>query len=429
MREKSAQLFEQAKKVIPGGVNSPVRAFKAVGTHPAFIERAQGAYIFDVDGNKYLDYITSWGPMIVGHVHPEVVEAVQEALAKGTSYGAPTKVEVEMAERVVDAFPAMEMVRMVNSGTEATMSAIRLARAYTGRDKIVKFAGCYHGHADNLLVKAGSGVATLGLPDSPGVPSEQAKNTLTVPYNDLAALEEVIAANPEQIACVILEPVACNMGLVLPKEGYLQGIRKLTAQHGILLIFDEVITGFRLGYSGAQGYYDIQPDLTCLGKIIGGGFPVGAYGGKKEIMQQVAPSGAVYQAGTLSGNPLAMAAGLKTLEILKRPGVYEDLAKKGQYLQAGLQEKAKKAGLNLQVPAIGSLVCTFFTHQEVYDYESAKTAQTDKYAVFFRSMLEQGIYLAPAQFESMFISLAHSYQELDMTIEASGRAFEKVNQS
>jgi len=426
MREKSEKLFQEAQKYIPGGVNSPVRAFRAVGINPVFIERAESVYLYDVDGNKYLDYITSWGPMIVGHAHPEVQETVREALAKGTSYGASTEIEVKMAQAVVDAFPAMDMVRMVNSGTEATMSAIRLARAYTKRDKIIKFAGCYHGHADNLLVKAGSGVATLGLPDSPGVPKEQAQNTLTVAYNDLAALEETILANQDKIACVILEPVACNMGVVPPKEGYLQGIRELTQKHGILLIFDEVITGFRLSYSGAQGYFGVEPDLTCLGKIIGGGFPVGAYGGKREIMQHVAPSGPVYQAGTLSGNPLAMAAGLKTLEILQRPGVYEDLNSKGEYLKKGLKESIKKAGLQLQVTGIGSLACLFFTEQPVFDYDSAKTCHTAEYATYFCSMLEQGFYLAPAQFEAMFISLAHTYEHLDATIAASYQALTKI---
>lgn len=422
MREKSEGLFQEAQKYIPGGVNSPVRAFRAVGINPAFIAKAKGAYIYDVDGNKYLDYITSWGPMIVGHAHPEVVETVKEALDKGTSYGAPTEVEVAMAKAVVKAFPAMEMVRMVNSGTEATMSAIRLARAYTNRDKIVKFAGCYHGHADNLLVKAGSGVATLGLPDSPGVPKEQAQNTLTVPYNNLEALEAVLEANREQIACVILEPVACNMGVVLPKDGYLQGLRDLTKKHGILLVFDEVITGFRLGYSGAQGYYGVEPDLTCLGKIIGGGFPVGAYGGKREIMEMVAPAGPVYQAGTLSGNPLAMAAGLKTLEILQRPGVYEELEKKGSYLRAGLARNLQELGIEAQLTGIGSLACLFFTREEVYDYDTAKTSDTAQYAAYFRSMLDQGIYLAPAQFEAIFISLAHTYADLDLTIEANYKA-------
>jgi len=426
MGKRSEELFQEAKKYIPGGVNSPVRAFKAVGANPVFIEKAQGAYLYDVDGNKYLDYIGSWGPMILGHAYPEVLEAVKEAMERGSSYGAPTEVEVEMAKQVVNAFPAMDMVRMVSSGTEATMSAIRLARAYTGRDKIVKFAGCYHGHADNLLAKAGSGVTTLGLPDSPGVPSDLAKNTLTVDYNNLEAIERIIEANPEQIACLILEPIPANMGVVLPKDGFLAAIRDLTQKHGILLIFDEVITGFRLGYSGAQGYFNIEPDLTCLGKIIGGGFPVGAYGGKREIMEQIAPAGPVYQAGTLSGNPVAMTAGLKTLEILQRPGVYEDMKQKAEYLREGLAKNVREVGLDIFMTGIESMSCLFFTDKEVYDYETAKTADTAKYAAFFRSMLAQGIYLAPAQFEAMFVSLVHNWKDIEDTIKASLEAFKYV---
>ena len=426
MGKRSEELFEEAKKYIPGGVNSPVRAFRAVGANPLFIEKAQGAYLYDVDGGKYTDYIGSWGPMIVGHAHPEVLEAVRAAMERGSSYGAPTEVEVEMAKQVVQAFPAMEMVRMVSSGTEATMSAIRLARAYTNRDKIIKFSGCYHGHADNLLAKAGSGVTTLGLPDSPGVPGDLAKNTLTVDYNNLEAIEKIIQDNPEQIACVILEAVPANMGVVLPREGFLQSLRKLTQQHGILLIFDEVITGFRLGYSGAQGYFDIEPDLTCLGKIIGGGFPVGAYGGKREIMEQIAPAGPVYQAGTLSGNPVAMTAGIKTLEILRRPGVYDDLREKAEYLREGLAKNVREVGLAVYLTGIESMSCLFFTDQEVVDYETAKTADTAKYGAFFRSMLAQGVYLAPAQFEAMFVSLAHSWKDIDDTVKASLEALKYV---
>lgn len=426
MGKRSEKLFQEAKEYIPGGVNSPVRAFKAVGINPLFIDKAKGAYLFDVDGTKYIDYISSWGPMIIGHANPEILEAVLEAMERGTSYGAPTEVEVAMAKAVTAAFPAMDMVRMVSSGTEATMSAIRLARAYTGRDKIVKFSGCYHGHADNLLAKAGSGVATLGLPDSPGVPSDLAKNTLTVDYNNLEDLEKIIEANPEQIACVILEPVAANMGVVLPGEGFLQGLRVLTKKHGILLIFDEVITGFRLGYSGAQGYFEVEPDLTCLGKIIGGGFPVGAYGGRREIMEQVAPAGPVYQAGTLSGNPVAMTGGLKTLEILNRPGVYQDLREKGEYLREGLTKNVKAVGIDVFLTGIESMSCLFFTEQEVYDYNTAKTADTAKYAAYFRSMLAQGVYLAPAQFEAMFVSLAHTWDDLDFTIKASYEALKYV---
>ena len=427
MREKSLELFQEAQKYIPGGVNSPVRAFRSVGIHPAFIARAKDAYIYDADGNEYIDYITSWGPMIVGHANEEVREAVTEALGRGASYGAPTAAEVTMAKMVVEAFPAMEMVRMVNSGTEATMSAIRLARAYTKKDKIIKFAGCYHGHADNLLVKAGSGVATLGLPDSPGVPALQAQNTLTVPYNDLEALKECLAANAGEVACVIIEPVACNMGVVLPKKDYLQGVRDLTRQYDALLIFDEVITGFRLGYSGAEGYFQVSPDLTCLGKIIGGGLPVGAYGGKKEIMQMVAPAGPVYQAGTLSGNPLAMAAGIKTLEILHRPGTYEELEEKSALLEKGFRENLQRLGLGYQLNRLGSLLCLFFSEEPVTDYETAKKSDTEKFAAYFRAMLQEGIYLAPAQFEAMFVSLKHTEEDIEKTIAANFKALEKIN--
>lgn len=427
MREKSLELFQEAQKYIPGGVNSPVRAFRSVGIHPAFIARAKDAYIYDADGNEYIDYITSWGPMIVGHANEEVREAVTEALGRGASYGAPTAAEVTMAKMVVEAFPAMEMVRMVNSGTEATMSAIRLARAYTKKDKIIKFAGCYHGHADNLLVKAGSGVATLGLPDSPGVPALQAQNTLTVPYNDLEALKECLAANAGEVACVIIEPVACNMGVVLPKKDYLQGVRDLTRQYDALLIFDEVITGFRLGYSGAEGYFQVSPDLTCLGKIIGGGLPVGAYGGKKEIMQLVAPAGPVYQAGTLSGNPLAMAAGIKTLEILHRPGTYEELEEKSALLEKGFRENLQRLGLGYQLNRLGSLLCLFFSEEPVTDYETAKKSDTEKFAAYFRAMLQEGIYLAPAQFEAMFVSLKHTEEDIEKTIAANFKALEKIN--
>lgn len=427
MREKSLELFQEAQKYIPGGVNSPVRAFRSVGIHPAFIAKAKDACIYDADGNEYIDYITSWGPMIVGHANEEVREAVTEALGRGASYGAPTAAEVTMAKMVVEAFPAMEMVRMVNSGTEATMSAIRLARAYTKKDKIIKFAGCYHGHADNLLVKAGSGVATLGLPDSPGVPALQAQNTLTVPYNDLEALKECLKANAGEVACVIIEPVACNMGVVLPKKDYLQGVRDLTRQYDALLIFDEVITGFRLGYSGAEGYFQVSPDLTCLGKIIGGGLPVGAYGGKKEIMQLVAPAGPVYQAGTLSGNPLAMAAGIKTLEILHRPGTYEELEKKSALLEKGFRENLQRLGLGYQLNRLGSLLCLFFSEEPVTDYATAKKSDTEKFAAYFRAMLQEGIYLAPAQFEAMFVSLKHTEEDIEKTIAANFKALEKIN--
>ncbi|RKO67091.1 glutamate-1-semialdehyde 2,1-aminomutase [Desulfofundulus salinus] len=421
--ERSKELFAQARRYMPGGVNSPVRAFKAVGGQPLFIARGKGALIYDVDGNEYIDYVGSWGPLILGHRHPEVTAALQECLEIGTSFGAPTELEIELARAIVEALPAVEMVRLVNSGTEATMSALRLARAYTGRNKIVKFEGCYHGHADFLLIKAGSGALTLGVPSSPGVPASTAADTIAAPYNDLDTLEAIFAREGEDIAAVIVEPVAGNMGVVPPREGFLEGLREITRRYGALLIFDEVITGFRLSYGGAQALYNIDPDLTCLGKIIGGGLPVGAYGGKRHIMEQVAPEGPVYQAGTLSGNPLAVTAGLATLKVLKRPGTYEELERKSALLARGLAEAAGEAGLVLSFNRVGSMLCTFFTETPVVDYATACTADTRRFAAFFQSMLEQGIYLAPSQFEAAFVSLAHTDDQIQRTVEAARKAF------
>lgn len=416
--EKSKALFESAKRIIPGGVNSPVRAFRAVGGGPRFIARGQGAYLWDVDGNRYIDYVGSWGPLITGHAHPQVIEAIQKAAERGTSYGAPTALEVELAEMVVEAVPSIEMVRFVNSGTEATMSALRLARAFTGRPKIIKFEGGYHGHADMLLAHAGSGVITLGLPDSAGVPQEAVQHTLTAPYNDLAAVEALFEANPGQIAAVILEPVAGNMGVVPPAQDFLAGLRRLTQAHDALFIFDEVITGFRVAYGGAQSLYGIQPDLTCLGKIIGGGLPVGAYGGRREIMQKVAPLGPMYQAGTLSGNPLAMTAGIETIKLLRQPGTYERLEIMTARLSEGLGVAAAEVGVPLTQNWVGSMMTAFFTAQPVTDYASAKTSDTARYAQFFRGMLERGVYLAPSQFEAAFVSLAHTEADIEATVEA-----------
>lgn len=421
--ERSKKLFAQARRYMPGGVNSPVRAFKAVGGQPLFIARGKGALIYDVDGNEYIDYVGSWGPLILGHRHPEVTAALQECLETGTSFGAPTELEIELARAIVEALPAVEMVRLVNSGTEATMSALRLARAHTGRNKIVKFEGCYHGHADFLLIKAGSGALTLGVPSSPGVPASTAADTIAAPYNDLDTLEAIFAREGEDIAAVIVEPVAGNMGVVPPREGFLEGLREITRRYGALLIFDEVITGFRLSYGGAQTLYNIDPDLTCLGKIIGGGLPVGAYGGKRHIMEQVAPEGPVYQAGTLSGNPLAVTAGLATLKVLKRPGTYEELERKSALLARGLAEAAREAGLVLSFNRVGSMLCTFFTETPVVDYATACTADTRRFAAFFQSMLEQGIYLAPSQFEAAFVSLAHTDEQIQRTVEAARKAF------
>ena len=425
---KSSELFERAKKLIPGGVNSPVRAFKAVGGAPLFIERAEGARIYDVDGEGYIDYVLSWGPMIAGHAHPRVVEAVRKTLEKGSSFGAPTELEVEMAELVVEAVPSVEMVRMVNSGTEATMSAIRVARGFTGRDEIIKLDGCYHGCPDSLLVQAGSGVETLGLPDSPGVPKALAGLTRSLPYNDLEAVEKELEAEGDRIACVILEPVVGNMGLLPPRPGYLEGLRKLCDRHGVLLIFDEVMTGFRVAFGGAQERYKVTPDLTTMGKVIGGGLPVGAYGGRREIMEQVAPAGPIYQAGTLSGNPLAMAAGIETLRLLSSTeGVYEKLEELSAKLCDGLKEIMEKAGIPTVHNRVGSMFSMFFTDApEVYDYVTAKTCDTERFAGYFAAMLDEGIYLAPSQFEAGFMSLAHTDEDIEKTLEAARKAAGKL---
>ena len=410
---RSEELFKKAVTLMPGGVNSPVRAFGSVGSTPRFIEQADGAYMTDVDGNRYLDFIGSWGPMILGHNHPAIKEAVIKACEKGLSFGAATEREVQMAELMTEVIPSLEMVRMVNSGTEAVMSAIRAARGYTGRDKIVKFTGCYHGHSDALLVKAGSGVMTAGIPDSAGVPAGCTQDTLSAVYNDLAGVEALFAQYPKEIAAVIVEPVAANMGVVPPKKGFLEGLRKLCSKHGSVLIFDEVITGFRLGLQGAQGCFGIDADLVTYGKIIGAGMPVGAYGGKHAIMETVSPVGAVYQAGTLSGNPVAMAAGIAQLTILKNnPQIYENLNQKSDIFFETMKENVRKSGHAWQVNHVGSIGSLFFTEQPVVDYASAKTSDTTEYAQYFRYMLENGIHLAPAQFEAMFVSAAHTEENL-----------------
>jgi glutamate-1-semialdehyde 2,1-aminomutase len=421
--QRSVALFSKAKQLIPGGVNSPVRAFRAVGGQPLFIERGEGPYLFDADGNRYIDYVLSWGPLILGHAHPAVVNALKSAVVRGTSYGAPTELETELAQLVVDMVPSVEMVRFVNSGTEATMTALRLARAYTGRDKIIKFEGCYHGHADMLLVQAGSGVATLGLPDSPGVPAGAARDTLTAPFNDLAAVEGLFERFPEQIAGVIVEPVAGNMGVVPPAEGFLGCLRELTKEHGALLIFDEVMTGFRVALGGAQELYNVDPDLTTLGKVIGGGLPVGAYAGRREIMETVAPVGPMYQAGTLSGNPLAMTAGIETLKELRASGVFEALVARTERLCAGVADAAGFAGVPIYQTQVGTMFCTYFTDGPVTDYASAKSSDTVAFGRFFHAMLEAGVYLAPSQFEAGFTSTAHSSKQIDATVKASQRAF------
>jgi glutamate-1-semialdehyde 2,1-aminomutase len=418
----STQLFRDALRVIPGGVNSPVRAFKSVGIDPLFIRKARGSRLIDVDGNEFIDYVGSWGPMILGHCHPKVVAAIKEALENGSSFGAPTELEVELANMIVEAVPSIEMVRMVSSGTEATMSAIRLARAYAGRDKIIKFSGCYHGHSDALLVKAGSGAATFGVPDSPGVPADFARHTLTASFNDLESVKKLVAENSGQVACIILEPIAGNMGTVPPVEGFLEGLRVLCNEEGIVLIFDEVMTGFRVAYGGAQELFGVTPDMTTLGKIIGGGLPVGAFGGKKEIMALLSPSGGVYQAGTLSGNPLAMTAGIETLKLLREIGFYDKLEQKSSRLAEGLSRAAGKSGRRIYSARVGSMFCMFFAEGEVRDWTTAASSDTAAFARYFRAMLEQGIYLAPSQFETAFVSIAHGDEDIERTIAAAERA-------
>ena len=425
---ESARLFAEAKRLIPGGVNSPVRACRAVGCDPVFITSAQGATVTDADGNSYVDFVGSWGPMIVGHAEPSVVAAIREAAGLGTSFGASTPGEVELAAMVVGAFPSIDKVRFVNSGTEATMSAIRLARGFTGKNAVVKFDGCYHGHADSFLVKAGSGVITLGIPGSPGVPADIVKHTISIPYNDIPALEATLRGRAADIACVIVEPVAGNMGCVPPAPGFLEKMRALTHELGIILIFDEVITGFRLAYGGAQEFYGIEADLTCLGKIIGGGLPVGAYGGRNNIMSQVAPDGPVYQAGTLSGNPLAMAAGIATLKLLRRPDFYKDLNQKAESFAAALAEAGKKAQVPLTWNRVGSLMTGFFTNQPVTDYTSAMRADTQRYAQHYRNMLATGFALAPSQFEALFVSAAHGLEQLAATVAACEESFAALRQ-
>lgn len=424
--DRSAAAFAEAKQYLAGGVNSPVRAFKSVGLTPIFVERGEGAYVYDIDGNRFIDYVGSWGPLIVGHAHPEVVSAIQRTAANGTSFGAPTLIETEMAKLVCERVPSIEIVRMVNSGTEATMSALRLARGYTKRNKIVKFEGSYHGHADSLLIKAGSGVATLGLPDSPGVPESTAVNTITVPYNDLEAVKLAFERYGEEIACVIVEPVAGNMGVVPPQPGFLQGLRNVTNEYGSLLIFDEVMTGFRVGLNCAQGLFGVTPDLTCLGKVIGGGLPVGAYGGRREIMEHVAPSGPIYQAGTLSGNPLAMAAGLTTLQLLGEPGVYDRLERMGARLEEGFRRNAEELGVPCTINRVGSMICPFFTDQQVVNYDTARTSDLQRFAKYFGHMLDLGVSVAPSQFEGMFISTAHTDELIEQTIEAHREALRRL---
>lgn len=426
MGEKSRILFEKAKEYIPGGVNSPVRAGQAVGIDPPFISKANGCVIWDVDGNEYIDYVCSWGPMILGHAHPEIVNALEERVKLGTSYGAPTELEVEMAGIIVEMVPSIEMVRMVNSGTEATMSAIRLARGYADRKKIIKFDGCYHGHADSLLVSAGSGLATLGIPGSPGVPQDLARHTISLPFNDLENVSQAFNKFGPEIAAVIVEPIPGNMGVINPDQAFLKGLRELTNKYGALLIFDEVISGFRVALGGAQELYNIMPDITCLGKIIGGGLPVGAYGGKREIMTRMAPQGDVYQAGTLSGNPLAMAAGVATLKILKEKSPYDELDKLGDMLFSGLKRVADAAGVNLVINRVGSMGSFFFTDEPVTDFETAKASDENQFKKYFRSMLDQGIYFAPSPYEATFLSTAHKEETVRKTIECASIALKNL---
>ncbi|MBC8391593.1 MAG: glutamate-1-semialdehyde 2,1-aminomutase [Deltaproteobacteria bacterium] len=422
--ENSQNLFNRAIEKIPGGVNSPVRACRSVGSNPVFIDRAIGCLLFDADGNRYIDYVGSWGPMILGHRHSVVIETIENVLNRGTSFGAPTDLELELAEIIIEAVPSIEMVRMVNSGTEATMSAIRLARGVTGRDTIIKFDGCYHGHADTLLVEAGSGVATLGIPGSPGVPASFVAHTLSLPYNDIDLVKKVMAEQGDSIACIIVEPVAGNMGLVKPVGGFLESLRELTTECGSLLIFDEVMTGFRVAYGGAQELYGILPDITTLGKIIGGGLPVGAYGGNREIMEYIAPQGPVYQAGTLSGNPVAMAAGIETLKLIGHSGFYDALDEKADRLANGLKKAAEKAGARVFLDRVGSMLGLFFTEKQVENFKDAKTSDLKKFSAYYRNMLQRGIYLAPSQFEAFFVSAAHNLDHIDETVHAAEEVFD-----
>lgn len=423
--EKSIEAFEEAVTLMPGGVNSPVRAFKSVNMNPIFMERGKGSKIYDIDGNEYIDYVLSWGPLILGHADDKVVEAIKKVAEGGTSYGAPTLAESKLAKLVRERVPSIEMIRMVSSGTEATMSALRLARGYTGRDKILKFEGCYHGHGDSLLIKAGSGVATLGLPDSPGVPKAIASDTITVAYNDLEAVKYAFEQFGDDIACIIVEPVSGNMGVVPPLPGFLEGLREITTNYGALLIFDEVMTGFRVGYNCAQGYFNVIPDLTCLGKVIGGGLPVGAYGGREEIMKNIAPSGSIYQAGTLSGNPLAMAAGYETLSQLT-PETYVEFERKVTVLKKGILEAASKYDIPLTVNHVGSMIGLFFTNENVTNYEKAKTANLDYFAKYYQEMANEGVFLPPSQFEGLFLSTAHSDEDIKNTLKAIEKAFSKL---
>ncbi|MGI2257832.1 glutamate-1-semialdehyde 2,1-aminomutase [Shewanella sp. GXUN23E] len=424
---RSEALFEQAKQTIPGGVNSPVRAFNGVGGTPRFIEKADGAYIFDADGNKYIDYVGSWGPMILGHNHPKIREAVLNAVQNGLSFGAPTELEVQMAEKVIEMVPSMEMVRMVSSGTEATMSAIRLARGFTGRDKILKFEGCYHGHADCLLVKAGSGALTLGQPSSPGIPEDFAKHTLTAVYNDLDSVKVMFEQYPDSISCIILEPVAGNMNCIPPVDGFLQGLRALCDEYGALLIIDEVMTGFRVSKSGAQGYYGVKPDLTTLGKVIGGGMPVGAFGGRKDVMQYIAPTGPVYQAGTLSGNPIAMSAGLAQMDALCEEGLYEELAAKTERIAEGFKAAADKHGIPMSINYVGGMFGFFFTDEpQVTLFEQVTKCNMEQFRAFYHGMLDEGVYLAPSAYEAGFLSMAHGEEELAATLAAADRVLARM---
>ncbi|UTY65230.1 glutamate-1-semialdehyde 2,1-aminomutase [Bacillus velezensis] len=424
--EKSKAAFKEAQKLMPGGVNSPVRAFKSVDMDPIFMQRGKGSKIFDIDGNEYIDYVLSWGPLILGHTNDRVVESLKKVAENGTSFGASTEVENELAKLVIDRVPSVEIVRMVSSGTEATMSALRLARGYTGRNKILKFEGCYHGHGDSLLIKAGSGVATLGLPDSPGVPEGIAMNTITVPYNDLESVALAFREYGEDIAGVIVEPVAGNMGVVPPQEGFLQGLRDITGQYGALLIFDEVMTGFRVDYNCAQGYFGVTPDLTCLGKVIGGGLPVGAYGGKADIMERIAPSGPIYQAGTLSGNPLAMTAGLETLQQLT-PESYQEFVKKGDMLEEGISKAAAAHGIPHTFNRAGSMIGFFFTNEPVINYEAAKSSDLKLFAKYYKGMADAGVFLPPSQFEGLFLSTAHTMEDIENTIQAAEKVFQAIS--